>query len=165
MANRSDGARSILTVWLAPLWGALGDVQAHDLNRGIQSELMTYGVEVLHGSHELQILVHDLRRLLVGRSRQQVSIVLMVDSLHLLLFVGCVSSHRRRPFWVHRKALALLHEVGLQLLQVLKLLLQLIFDGVVWVAWHRGLHLLRLLLESDCLWSLLLLSCSFVLYL
>lgn len=48
-----------------------------------------------------------------------------------------MNSYWNGPIRIEGQPLTLLHQVGLQLLQMLQLLLELVLNRVLWIAWHR----------------------------
>lgn len=83
LLNRPDGARSVLTLLRAPPRRAICDVDTHHLDRGVQSKLVTHGVQIIDRRDELKILLQDLRRSLGWISIcQQFWIVFLINLLH-----------------------------------------------------------------------------------
>ena len=133
--SRFHHALLIPKVVLALFRGAISDIRAHHLDRGIQSKLLTASVEVLRSGDQLEVLLLSRRPCLLTliRSGDVFWIVLLVNFFHLLVIEGCVDCHGYRSILILSEPFTFLDQVRLKLPEILQLLLKLLFDCVLWV--------------------------------
>ena len=143
--SRFHHALLIPKVVLALFRGAISDIHAHHLDRGIQSKLLTDSVEVLRSGDQFEVLLLSRRPCLLTliRSDDVFRIVLLVDFFHLLVVEGCVDCHGYRSILILSEPFTFLDQVRLKLPEILQLLLKLLFDCVLWVRSVRFLSLCR----------------------
>jgi hypothetical protein len=154
--SRFHHALLILKVMLALFRGAISDIYAHHLDRGIQSKLLTDSVEVLRSGDQPEVLLLSRRPCLLTliRGDDVFRIVLLVNFFHLLVIEGCVDCHGYRSILILSEPFTFLDQVSLKLPEILQLLLKLLLDRVLWV---RSIHFLSLcrsssmVLRSDCI--------------
>lgn len=130
---------------LALLRGAICDVHAHHLDRGIQSKLVTDSVEVLRSGDQCEVLLLSRRPCLLRliRGDDVFRIVLLVNFFHLLVVEGRVDCHGYRSILILSEPFTFLDQIRLEFPEILQLLLKLLLDCVLWVRSVRLLSLCR----------------------